>query len=510
MAQGLAARNAMSGGMLTTSAGLGGDGGDGLPYEDPFANNPFQLPTEKEVFQMTKEAKQKKLEERERQRTLGVADKTTKTQVVSQIQLSRGHLTGGKRLGTSAGQPWQSSSSRDRPRERETVSDFIAKKKEMFLLSLSLDTKWAEIQKLEERAQWREEALAKSDKMLLEDSARFEKFLRENDEKALEAAKRAEQETRLKQEKVKEIRKLTAEIESTKNELSKVEESLAKCEDYKRFLDGITPKDWIIDRRTALLKQRPEKPVSGELIQPQNWLEDELGGQYFTQPKQLLDIFAHLEENNLFLIQQCQDTEEALEKVKQQFQETKLKMDSELSSLSSQIEHLQAQIEVEKTRAKEDLAEPEVKPVKIDKNKKPTGPQEPTAEELKKAIMKAYKAVGDEPDSSMDPVSMLTFVEKKLEWALIKLESLPEDLVSRATKQKNKERREENRREKVAEQKAAQERKTQKVLARSTQPVKKRVGKPEMFRSAPPKVRPKKKVVDPDEEEVEDLSHFFT
>ena len=57
-----------SGGMITTSAGLGDGGGDGVPYEDPFANNPFQLPTEKEVFQMTKEAKQKKLEERERQR----------------------------------------------------------------------------------------------------------------------------------------------------------------------------------------------------------------------------------------------------------------------------------------------------------------------------------------------------------------------------------------------------------------------------------------------------------
>lgn len=499
---------------MTTSAGLGDDGGDGVPYEDPFANNPFQLPTEKEVFQMTKEAKQKKLEERERQRTLGVADKTTKTRVVSQIQLSRGHLTGGKRLGTSAGQPWQSSSSRDRPRERETVSDFIAKKKEMFLLSLSLDTKWAEIQKLEERAQWREEALAKSDKMLLEDSARFEKFLRENDEKALEAAKRAEQETRLKQDKVKEIRKLTAEIESTKNELSKVEEQLAKCEEYKEFLDGLTPKDWIIDRRTELLKEQPDKPVSGELIENQQgrkWLEDDLGGQYFTEPRQLLEIFAHLEENNLFLIQQAQDTEEALEKVKHQFQETKLKMDSELSTLSSQIEHLQAQIEVEKTRAKEDLAEPGTKSVKVgSKAKKSAGPREPTPDELKKAIMKTYKSVGQEPDSSMDPISMLTFVEKKLEWALIKLESLPEDLVSRATKQKNKERREENRREKVAEQKAAQERKTQKVLARSTQPVKKRVGKPEMFRSAPPKVKPKKKVVDPAEEEVEDLSHFFT
>ena len=64
--------------------------------------------------------------------------------------------------------------------------------------------------------------------------------------------------------------------------------------------------------------------------------------------------------------------------------------------------------------------------------------------------------------------------------------------------------------EKVAILKAEQERKTQKVLARSTQPVKKRVGKPEMFRSAPPKVKPKKKVVDPEEEEQEDLSHFFT
>ena len=99
---------------------------------------------------------------------------------------------------------------------------------------------------------------------------------------------------------------------------------------------------------------------------------------------------------------------------------------------------------------------------------------------------------------------------KTLESAMIKLDSLPVDLVQRAEKQKNKERREDKRREKVAEQKAAQERKTQKVLARSTQPVKKRVGKPEMFRSAPPKVKPKKKVIDPAEEEVEDLSHFFT
>ena len=134
---------------------------------------------------------------------------------------------------------------------------------------------------------------------------------------------------------------------------------------------------------------------------------------------------------------------------------------------------------MEKTRAKEDLAEPEVKVVKVEgKKKKDTGPREPTPEELRKAIMKTYREVGGEPDSSMGLIAMLTFVEKTLESAMIKLDSLPVDLVQRAEKQKNKERREDKRREKVAEQKAAQERKTQKVLARSTQPVKKRVGKP--------------------------------
>ena len=34
---------------------------------------------------------------------------------------------------------------------------------------------------------------------------------------------------------------------------------------------------------------------------------------YFTQPEQLLDIFTQLEESNLFLIQNSQETEQALE-----------------------------------------------------------------------------------------------------------------------------------------------------------------------------------------------------
>lgn len=46
----------------------------------------------------------------------------------------------------------------------------------------------------------------------------------------------------------------------------------------------------------------------------------------FTDPQQLLDIFSELEEQNLSLIQNSQETEEALEEMKQTVKSTKAKM----------------------------------------------------------------------------------------------------------------------------------------------------------------------------------------
>lgn len=47
---------------------------------------------------------------------------------------------------------------------------------------------------------------------------------------------------------------------------------------------------------------------------------------YFSHPQELLDIFADLEEQNLSLIQNSQETEEALEEMKQTIKQTKVKM----------------------------------------------------------------------------------------------------------------------------------------------------------------------------------------
>ena len=47
---------------------------------------------------------------------------------------------------------------------------------------------------------------------------------------------------------------------------------------------------------------------------------------FFSTPKQLLEIFAELEENNLALIQNCQETEETLEELRAKILETDAKM----------------------------------------------------------------------------------------------------------------------------------------------------------------------------------------
>lgn len=71
-----------------------------------------------------------------------------------------------------------------RRHEREDIAEFIAKKREIFLVQMALDTKRTEIRKLEERALQREEDIKRSEEMLEADALRFDTFLKENDEKA--------------------------------------------------------------------------------------------------------------------------------------------------------------------------------------------------------------------------------------------------------------------------------------------------------------------------------------
>ena len=104
---------------------------------------------------------------------------------------------------------------------------------------------------------------------------------------------------------------------------------------------------------------------------------------------------------------------------------------------------------------------------------------------------------------------MLTNIEARLEDLLSIIQSMPPSEVEAAEKQKEKERRQRVRELKQAEQARLQEERIQRSIQRSMEPVKRRTGKPEMFRSVL-QVR-KKKVVDTDANKLneEDDINFY-
>jgi len=403
---------------MADGKGEDGDRRDGKP------SNPFKMPSDEEIFSLRDDERARKEEERKNFLKLPVSKKTTWSSRAastsrnilkdSEDEALRG--ADGKKgkfggLGAAADNAYR----QERHREKENMTDFIEKKRQMFLVQMSLDTKRAEIRKLEEQAQQREEALRNSEQMLEADAHRFESFLKKNDQQAVQAIKHAETETKAKQDKVQEIKKLTAQIAAVNSETTKYAESLDECQSYKKFLDDLTPQEWIKEQYELHEKENQQKRQARKEARQQareiqdRQAEDELKAEieamrakaprsdsvkkmiqqkeaefeaekerrtaereredtadqdwdpdqgvkwepptYFTRPQQLLDIFAALEERNLFLIQNSQETEEQLEELKQKLEMTKAKMSEETELLNSQINSLKAQIAAEEAKA---------------------------------------------------------------------------------------------------------------------------------------------------------------
>ena len=441
------------------------------------------------------------------------------------------------------------------------MAEFIAKKREMFLVQMSLDTKREEIRKLEEKAQMKEEALKKSEQMLEEDAIRFDTFLKENDKKAHEAIKKAEKETKLKTDKVQEIKRLNQQIQMVSSDMSKHKEALEDCLKYKEFLDSLTPDEWFSEqkaikrarqearrqqriqkRRDALEKKRREayeaqlrleeaeaapkkkygagrrrKSVSGDPSkgaaplaklpppvstpdlddEPLTSSDEELP-MYFKHPQQLLDIFSQLEEQNLFLIQNSQETEKALEELKQNFETTKEQMDGKTRLLKQNIDELEQQIAAEESKAAQLRGRLQARAGETQ------GRQEKLLAQLHEKVRDVYQKCGFDVGSKPSTLFMLSELEARLEQLLDHIETMSEEYIMKEEKDKEKKRRERKRQEQQALQDAQQEERNRKSIARSMQAPKKRTGRQVMFRSAPMRqaVREEK------EEEEDDLDEL--
>uniref|UniRef100_A0A7S2PSX9 DUF4200 domain-containing protein n=1 Tax=Leptocylindrus danicus TaxID=163516 RepID=A0A7S2PSX9_9STRA len=445
-------------------------------------------------------------------------------------------------------------------KENENLSDFIAKKRAMFFLQMSIDTKNDEIRKMEERAQAKEDALKRSEQILEEDAIRFDAFLKENDKKAQSMIRKAELETKLKLEKAHEVKRLKQQIQTVQADINKNKGILEDCIRYKSFLDELTPNEWFeeqkeekrkrqAERRRQRIKKRKDKwrdeqkkeleankekdehvvdsknarvsihvlkkrskenasPSHDKNDMPEPDFEDEpLTSSdeelpmYFQRPHQLLDVFLALEEENLFLIQNSQESEQILDGLRRKFDKTKIQIDDKAKDLDDAICHLQNKIKEEEGRQCENMRPEMIEGGDSNSN---------LLHELGCKVQDIYKRcnLGD-PGSNPCTLAMLSDIEARAEDILQSIEKLPQAYVRCAEKEKEKKRRLIKRAQQQAALEKAQEERNRKAIERSLQPAKKRTGKPIMFRSNLVKAKSNcTKMKEVTKEELDEIRHL--
>jgi hypothetical protein len=513
--------------------------------------NPFRLPPDDQIFLMREIERNQRAEDREKVKRLKVHEKTTASSRIHRIRrlqdddapapVSEPNTARGGRSARSV-----DNIGRDPRREKENITDFVEKKKEMFLVQMSLDVKKAEILKLDEKAKMKDDALKKSQAMLDEDVTRFDTFLQANDAKAHKAMKQAEDMTKKKQEKMQRIKTLKSQISVIQSEISKHKEQKEECIKFKTFLEKLTPIEWK-DKQSQLKVERQQrrkqqwiaKKMDDIEVKIQTEIETEERAQaekeetqktrrkkreeeeyqkekereaerrrhrirrryptadaiekeyqdvssgeemplYFQDPRQLLDIFTALEESNLFLIQNSQETEQALEEIEQKFEETKRIMGTKANKMKQQIAQLKKQIADENAKC-EELRH-------TVSQKRGASEQDQLLKELDASVLEVHTACGFDHDHDPNTLQMLGAIEAKLEELLTQLDEAeaanPQQL-DMLERSKEKERRERVRHQRKELQDRKIEERLKASLLRSQAPVHKKIGKQIMFRSAP-------------------------
>lgn len=235
--------------------------------------------------------------------------------------------------------------------------------------------------------------------------------------------------------------------------------------------------------------------------------DDEEPELYFTDPQQLLNIFTELEEQNLSLIQNSQETEETLDELRHTLSNTRAKMDREIEQLKSLAITLRANI----VKEEETAADLELKSRVFSFGEYKAEVQDKMLVSLHRKVLEVYRRCIGENEANLGTLQMLTVIEHQLDDLLECLERVPQAKIEQAEKAKEKERRIRLREEKIRQQRLLQEERLQRALARAQADVKKKSGRRLVFRSEPPAYKEKEDedqgIIDKEKEE---LLYYFT
>ncbi|KAA0720509.1 Cilia- and flagella-associated protein 100 [Triplophysa tibetana] len=466
--------------------------------------NPFRIPPDcNNLFQMLNKERSLKKLEHQRKMALPIHEKVTHTRRMTQSRLMEEVKERDSHTAVSR-TPQQENPSRriymlkDLNIDKGSMKEYITKKRELFLMEYSLTVKRGEIQLLEQKAIEEERKLTRAEKFLEENTILFEDFLKENDKNSVEAINIAEQETKVKLEKIAEIKKLTSKIVAVKSDIAKYEDMLNEYKKYEEFLlmlsqsercKSTSSGDWKHTEKIKKASTASHRRSGGsrEILELSSSREtssrnkssrlsiktpaletDSSDGEnepelFFTDPQELLNVMAELEEQTLSLIQNTRDTEESLEDFKQTAELTQKKIESESKQLKEQTDVMMDTIQ----RETEKTAQLEQRCQLFGFGKNKPDDQDNTLELLSGKVEEVFRCCVGETAANLSILQMLTTIEGKLVELLENAEMIPRERMSIAERAQEKERRIRLRDEKIRLQMMHQEERQRKAMERS-------------------------------------------
>ena len=378
--------------------------------------------------------------------------------------------------------------------EKESIRELIEKKRELFRIKLATTIKKEEIEKLNAKTAAKRNELQKHEETLEADIVKFDNFLKNSDRTALEAVRNAEKEHKLGLEKKSLVKRLKLQLEGVQTRIVRNNGDLEECKELKSFLTSLTPEQWFEKsrkdkserqenrRKTRIMKRQAKwredqdeklkqqtaatqkkrvrrkhqpdqeqslfkRPATPEFDDEALTSSDEEIPFYFEEPEQLLDFFASMEEENLFLIQSIQEASQSLDELELRLQEARIEKGK---VTNDKVEELKNKIKTKKELSHEI-------------NFRLQGSRHVYKyEEAKKKMQSLYNAVSSahldlcpsfvyKSSTNSNIFHMLADIEKEGEITFERLGCIPRERLRKEAKAFAKQRRENNRKKKNEE-----------------------------------------------------------
>ncbi|KAL4490862.1 hypothetical protein ABPG72_008598 [Tetrahymena utriculariae] len=258
--------------------------------------------------------------------------------------------------------------------KRETIAEFIKKKREICLSNMNIYNKKEETERLEDFIKNEKESL-KARKFYFEnDWTMVNQFIKEVESDANDAQKEAERQQKEKEKNKEKWNQLQGEVERIEQKISRKEEEYKTLLTYKQFVDKIKVKyqeiygsenNYLDDKN----KQKQGNNKDGNdflyLTQP-----NQAGGAAAAEnsqqasasnntksiyvipftPAQLKDILNHIQEKNLYYCQNNNESEEEYENKKKEKNRLEVKLEQKKNENRERIKELEKQREIAQRR----------------------------------------------------------------------------------------------------------------------------------------------------------------